>query len=273
PEEIQPEDWEAEAFNQVPESENRIHSDDTARRFGFKGGLVPGVTVSAYLCHPAIQAWGREWIERGSARVVVHTPLYDHSNFRVEIRNRSARSYDADLIDSENRHCAECSAELPDHAPASAEMRGDPRADQDGDRPLASRDVMESLRKSGMRAMPARWSPDSAMLSYLRDPAQMPELFRPNGGGFANPAFVLGLTNWALAANVRMPAWLHLQTHSQNYGSIPPESELLVESEIVDLFAKRGHEFVDLDVVTYLQPEDRAVTKTRLRAIYQLRSS
>src|SRR3954453_96570 len=37
------------AFNTDTASSNRIHDDATARRFGFRGGLVPGVDVYAYL--------------------------------------------------------------------------------------------------------------------------------------------------------------------------------------------------------------------------------
>ena len=37
------------AFNTAQESENKIHDDDVARRFGFTGGLVPGVDVYAYM--------------------------------------------------------------------------------------------------------------------------------------------------------------------------------------------------------------------------------
>jgi hypothetical protein len=37
------------AHNAATESENRIHSDEVARQFGFHGGLVPGVTVYGYL--------------------------------------------------------------------------------------------------------------------------------------------------------------------------------------------------------------------------------
>ena len=37
------------AFNTAHDSENKIHDDDVARRFGFQGGLVPGVEVYAYM--------------------------------------------------------------------------------------------------------------------------------------------------------------------------------------------------------------------------------
>ena len=67
--------WRGVAFNQATESENRIHADDVARKYGFRGGLVPGVTVYAYLVQPAVAAWGMAWLEGGHARAVFRTPL------------------------------------------------------------------------------------------------------------------------------------------------------------------------------------------------------
>jgi hypothetical protein len=60
-----PQSWQGEAYNQVPDSDNPIHGDEVARAFGFRGGLVPGVTVSAYLVHPAVEAWSEDWLARG----------------------------------------------------------------------------------------------------------------------------------------------------------------------------------------------------------------
>ena len=62
----EPSSFRGTAFNQATESENRIHSDEVARRYGFRGGLVPGVTVYAYLVHPALKAWGARWLEEGA---------------------------------------------------------------------------------------------------------------------------------------------------------------------------------------------------------------
>jgi len=88
-----PESFEGLAFNPVPESENRIHSDEVARAYGFRGGLVPGVVVSAYLLHPAAVAWGRDWLERGQAHAVVHSPVYHGERFRVEVDVERARVF------------------------------------------------------------------------------------------------------------------------------------------------------------------------------------
>jgi hypothetical protein len=264
-----PEPWSAEAFNQVPESENRIHGDEIARAYGFRGGLVPGVTVSAYLLHPAAVAWGRDWLERGSAHVVVHSPVYDGERFRVELEDARASAYAARLVDPRGATCASAEAALPEKAPVPPARRGDPLVARDAERPPASRKTLERLRATGLRALRARWSESAEITRYTRDPGAMAPVFRETG--LANPAFVLGLTNWALAGNVRMSAWLHLETRSQHYRAIEPGTELVVESAIADLFEKKGHHFVDVDVAIFGAQDDAARASVRLRAIYRLR--
>ena len=75
--------WQAKALNTAPDSENQIHSDELAKEYGFKGGLVPGVTVSAYLLHPVIESLGKPWLERGYANCKITSPLYDGETFEV----------------------------------------------------------------------------------------------------------------------------------------------------------------------------------------------
>src|SRR5438046_10537090 len=65
------------ARNTAIASENKIHDDAVARRFGFAGGLVPGVEVYAYTIHLPVAQWGRTWLERGSAECRILAPLYD----------------------------------------------------------------------------------------------------------------------------------------------------------------------------------------------------
>ena len=266
-----PQSWQGEAYNQSQESENRIHSDEVAREYGFRGGLVPGVTVSAYLIHPGVEAWGLDWLTRGRASAVVGKPLYDGRPFRVEVSDATERSYRAVLIDEEGVECATASVELPESVPPPPEYRGDPGIDESYQRPPGTREVMAKLREQAMRALRARWDGKAGIPSYLRDASRMPEPLRSAGGGYANPANTLGITNWALAGNVKISPWLHLQTDSQNYAPIPLGSELIAEAAIADLFEKKGHEFVDLDVAVYLEATREAVMSARLRAIYKMR--
>src|SRR3990167_8711712 len=65
------------AFNTATASENRIHADDVASRFGFTGGLVPGVDVFAYMAHAPVALWGRDWLSEGRIRAKFGKPVYD----------------------------------------------------------------------------------------------------------------------------------------------------------------------------------------------------
>jgi len=264
-----PQSYSGLAFNPVPDSENRIHSDEVAHQFGFRGGLVPGVVVSAYLIHPAIEAWGLDWLTRGHAKVVVEHPVYDGESFEVVLEDAKEDAYSARLSGPSGDPRARAEVSLPVEAPEPPRMRGDRRVARGDDRPRASRAVFEKLREEGLGAVRARW-PEAEITTYFKDPSHLPRLLRPDAEGYANPAFVLGMTNWALAANVRMSPWLHLQTEHQNHAVIEPGSELVVEQRIADLFEKKGHEFVDVELAAF-HLDGRAVMSARLRAIYKLR--
>ena len=71
--------WEhrVEAFNTATESTNRMHDDTVAATYGFRGGLVPGVDVWAYLTRPCVDRWGDEFLERGAIEARFVLPVYD----------------------------------------------------------------------------------------------------------------------------------------------------------------------------------------------------
>src|SRR5713226_5895010 len=82
--------YRVEAFNASKTSENRIHDDVIARRFGFRGGLVPGVDVYAYMTHLPVQRWGRAWLERGTAECRLKKPVYDGDTATVSATESAA---------------------------------------------------------------------------------------------------------------------------------------------------------------------------------------
>src|SRR6266702_2856044 len=69
--------YRVEAYNTSKKSENKIHDDTVARRFGFAGGLVPGVDVMAYMMHLPVEKWGRAFLERGLIEARFVKPVYD----------------------------------------------------------------------------------------------------------------------------------------------------------------------------------------------------
>src|ERR1700727_3469806 len=69
--------YRVEAYNAAKLSENKIHDDTVARKFGFSGGLVPGVDVLAYMIHLPVRKWGRAFLERGLIEARFVKPVYD----------------------------------------------------------------------------------------------------------------------------------------------------------------------------------------------------
>jgi hypothetical protein len=264
--------YRAVAYNPVPSSENRIHGDEIARQHGFRGGLVPGVVVSAYLLDPAVRAFGLDALRGSYADVIVHKPLYDGSSFEVRIDSQHANGYRAALRDAEGTLCGEASFERG-KAPAELPViTHAPRAPRRADRPDGTREVLARLQSEGMGSLRARFDDANEMARYHVTLDEQPTLVRPSPTGYASFAFLLGLTDWAIARNVRLAPWLHLQTWSYQLAPVPFGSELVVEPKVVDLFERKGHQFVDLDVAAF-DASEQPVLSARMRCIYRLRGS
>src|SRR6201994_835155 len=96
------------AHNTSKQSENKIHDDAVARKFGFSGGLVPGVDVIAYMMHLPVARWGRDFLEHGLIEARFVKPVYDGETAEV----RAVES-DAGLtieVESKGELCATGSA-------------------------------------------------------------------------------------------------------------------------------------------------------------------
>jgi hypothetical protein len=278
-----PASWLGQAFNQVPDSDNRIHSDELAREYGFTGALVPGVTISCYLVQPAVQAWGLHWLERGAVHATIKAPVYDQHDFRVDVEPQaSADRYQAQLF-SDDRLCAIAQVWLPEALEVEPEYQRHTLMADDHAAPVASREVMEDLRRQGCLAMAFYWSADHEMASYLRNQLDVPELLRipttaqstesvVSDSGFANMSFLLGCANRHFAAVARMSPWIHLEIRAQNFQAVPLNTALVSEMTITDLFNKKGHEFADCVFNLYMADSGRCVCSIQQRAIYKMRS-
>ncbi len=263
--------WSAEALNTAPNSANEIHGDAMAKAFGFEGGLVPGVTVSAYLIHPAIERWGAAWLDRGAAQCRVVSPLYDREQFTVDIQDVAEDQFLSTLTRPNGTVCAHGEVSLPAAEPAIPVRRGDPLAEPGYAAPPATFEVWRELQAHGCRAFRYVWNEQAEV--YLRDADQMPSLLQPGQQGFANMSFLLGCSNWILAGNAYMNPWVHLETRSQNFQRVPQDTTIVAEMAVKDSFEKKGHQFIDVDVDLYNEEDDSCLMTTMLRAIFRLRGA
>ena len=141
------------ARNTSSSSENKIHDDETARRFGFRGALVPGVTVYAYLTHPLVEAFGAAWLERGTASVRFTKPIHDGEEVHVAgtVTARDAKRVAATVSASTaaGGECATLTATLPAGSPVALNLAQYRAAPLPEDRPVATRAHFASLDALG----------------------------------------------------------------------------------------------------------------------------
>ena len=155
--------YEVRAFNTAAASENKIHDDAVARRFGFHGALVPGVEVYAYMAHLPVARWGRAWLESGAAECRFLKPVYDGAVARV-----TASAEDGGLalsVESAGECCATGHAFMPpDYRPAPA-VDALPAGTPPVERPPASKTSLAMGSALGIRPLTI----DRAMLSTYLD--------------------------------------------------------------------------------------------------------
>src|SRR4029077_730620 len=110
------ETYRVEAFNTAKLSENKMHDDRVARRFGFSGGLVPGVDVMAYMMHLPVGKWGRAFLERGLIEARFTKTVYDGET--VAVRGEESDGVLSIEVESRGQLCATVTAALPVSLPS-----------------------------------------------------------------------------------------------------------------------------------------------------------
>ena len=72
------------ARNFSTSSENRMHSDEMASRYGFRGALVPGVAIYGHLVKPFIDRFGASWLGDSSLEVKLIKPTYHGDQLNIQ---------------------------------------------------------------------------------------------------------------------------------------------------------------------------------------------
>jgi hypothetical protein len=257
--------YRVEAYNLSHASENKIHDDTVAQQFGFTGGLVPGVEVYAYACHPVVQRWGRTWLERGYMECRFLKPVYDGRIAEVSAQE-SASGLDIE-VRSEGAHCATASARLADasaRAPALDAFKQNvpPASDR---RPPADETTLAEGIWLGTR--PVRLTNESAA-DYLRDVRETDPIYARDG--LVHPGALLRLCNLVLRENVVLPPWIHTGSKVTNFAAARVGDELSVRARVTANYERKGHRLVDLDALIIANGSS-VLSRVLHTAIYRLR--
>jgi hypothetical protein len=230
--------WEHEvvAFNTATESVNRMHDDVVASTYGFRGGLVPGVDVWAYLTRPCIDRWGADFLGSGTMTVRFLLPVYDGEVVTARLDDDGTLR----AIGPDGTERARGSASIAEPHPAPREIPSAPLPDR---APAATAELLAPGTVLGTLSFTYRSEHGP---QYARDVRDDAELYRD--GSVCHPGQLARQANWALSRNVTLGPWIHVGTTAHHRTPVHDGQPVEVRAAVSDEREHKGHRFVDLDV-------------------------
>ena len=261
------------AFNAATQSDNKIHEDSVAKQYGFRGGLVPGVTVHAYMTRPIAECLGLDWLERGAMSVRFVKPLYEGDQCRVEATVSTVSdegiAFDVSALNQEGELCGTGTASLP----SSVVIPPAPDSVPSAPRPLVRPPASEQSLAVGtaLGTLEFDFAPEGAYAAFLEEVADDLAVYRsPNA--VAHPGFLVRWGNAALVESVVLGPWIHVSSEIQHLSLARLGDHITSSAVVTGLFERKGHKFVDLDVLLVANGA-RPVMRILHRAIYEIRKS
>jgi acyl dehydratase len=250
------------AYNTAKASENKIHDDATAQRFGFKGGFVGGVNVYAYMSHQPLQLWGRDWLEHGTAEARFGKPVYEGRIAEVsavEVAGGLELAVHSDGVLCASGRAGMGGSEPP---PVLADFKAVPPRAQRVPADETSLPVGDWLGTTPLMITAAHNAQD------LSDIRETDPIYRRED--IVHPGTLLRCCNWALSHNVILPAWIHMGSAIRNLSIAHVGDTLSVRARITKNYEHKGHKWVELDALVVAN-ETRALMHATHTAIYRPR--
>ena len=235
------ETYRVSAYNTSKQSENKIHDDTVARKFGFSGGLVPGVDVLAYMIHMPVARWGRAFLERGVIEARFVKPVYDGESTDVTTsESDGVLSID---VESRGEHCATGTASLPAAAPSFSLSNYNETAAVTDRRPVSSASFELG---AWLGTAPRAWAGDAAS-EYLTDIRERDPIYAREGLG--HPGVLQKVMNKLLVDNAILGPWIHVGSRMQLLSVGNVGDEITARAKVIGNYEKKGHLFVELDAL------------------------
>jgi acyl dehydratase len=241
-------------------SENRIHSDEIAKKYGFKGALVPGVAVYGHLTYPLVAKHGEPWLSESSNNVRLLKPAYHGDALTLHASGES----DQEVVICENA-AGEKLAELNSKLSVPPVL-GDTTVLEDNyritERVEISWDNIETERPF------APWEFTLSKAENERYTIEVDDNLAVYQQGFVHPHLLLSLANTALMNEYIMPTWLHVGSQTHHRKALHVGDTICIRSVPLEKWRRKGHEFIRL-WVTYWRG-DEVTTDIMHTAIYKV---
>lgn len=258
------------AVNDALASENRIHSDEIAARFGFKGALVSGVNLFGYLTQALVRSYGAGWLEKGILDVAFLKPAYEDELLSIRTESlgseSSQRNHLTCLYNESDRLLAKLESWLPDQLPdthACLAQSANHSTPSD-ERPEIEWSIIELMSPAPTFIWHAEQSENDAHVAIQRDQSALYK----GEDAYLHPYLILKMCNQALMRIFTMPAWIHTGSKLIVRRGLRVGQHIEVRSMPIDKWEHKGHQFIKLYVAMLV--DDLPAVEIEHSAIFRI---
>lgn len=230
--------YEVVARNFSEAHENRIHSDEIAQKYGFKGALVPGVAVWGHLTHPLAERFGDAWLSRSINHTRFFKPAYHGDRLIISLEEND----DGFLVQGHNEEgtlLADIRSTLPEEMPPAEDS-----SVFDGPRRSAERVEMRWDTVTEAEPFP-EWHFQIITDENQRHAEEISDSL-PIYRHVAHPHWLLSMANKTLTREYLMPAWIHVGSEIRFRELVRVGDTLSVNAVPLEKWERKGHQFVRL---------------------------
>ena len=243
------------ALNDAQTSENRIHSDETAAKYGFKGALVSGVNVFGYLTQPLVRHYKQQWLTQGIMDVVFLKPAYENNLITIRTEDvgseSSQRNHHTYAFNEDETLVAKLESWLPDQLPPINDIAFLRREPEQLDRS----EIAWGLIVLNEPTPAFLWQPTAAdnesKVEIQRDQSNI----YAGDSGLLHPFFILNACNKALMRQFILPAWIHTGSRLTLRKPLRVGQAIEVRAVPIEKWERKGHQFIKLYISMWTDDE------------------
>ena len=250
------------AINHSHTSENRIHSDDVARAYGFTGALVPGVAVFGHMTYPLTHDLGLDWLGHSRVELRLLKPAYHGDRLSVPLTKTADHTYRVECHNAARVLLAQLTVDVPQTLPPV-----DPRAQIPGSAKQPPRvEISWDAIDIDVPFVPVTWTPGVAENQRYCD--ELSDDLPAYRAGAVHPHLIQHWCNQMLVRRFVLPAWIHVGTQMTFRRRLEVGNTIDVRAIPIEKWEHKGHEFIKLYLAFVV--DGQAAVEALHTAIYKV---
>ena len=222
---------------------NPIHSTEYARRYGFRGPLVGGVTVWGWATPAILEAVGDEWLDRGWSEFSFRQPTYPGDTLRIRVQPAADRSHGACSVIMTNQDGVDCviatvglgTATWLGELAMPSRLRGEPSPDPKPPLLLESAPLGQDLAP-----MAIAFSAEDAR-AYIRLSQRTSDPLFVGDRPRLHPGWLAGRVEELLRHHFALPSSMHTTSKVQHLARAEAGQTITTAARMIEVYERKGH--------------------------------